>query len=161
MCIFIILSPLAFDSTLLSHFQNFLKINLFKHMCCAVLCLVAQFCLTLWDPMDCSLPGPSVHGILQARIQEWVAMHSSRGSSKPRDWTQVSCIAGEFFTIKTIFVIYVLWENSFRQWLYKKLPLYPSKKVSVYFISILWLISFEPKDDYTLLLKTYSYYQNF
>ena len=42
---------------------------------------VAQLCLTLCDPMDCSLPGSSVHGILQARILEWVAMPSSRGSS--------------------------------------------------------------------------------
>ena len=45
-------------------------------LCCAVLCLVAQFCLTLWDPMDCSLPGPSVHGILQARIPEGDAISS-------------------------------------------------------------------------------------
>ena len=47
--------------------------------------------------MDCSLPGPSVHGILQARILEWVAIPFSRGSSNSRDWTQVSCIAGGFF----------------------------------------------------------------
>ena len=46
---------------------------------------VAQSCLTLCDPMDCSPPGSSVHGILQARILEWVAMPSSRGSSQPRD----------------------------------------------------------------------------
>ena len=44
-----------------------------------------QSCPTLCDPMDCSLPGSSVHGILQARILEWVAMPSSRGSSQPRD----------------------------------------------------------------------------
>ena len=49
--------------------------------------------------MDYSLPGSSVHGILQARIQEWVAMPSSRGSSQPRNQTQVSHIAGRFFTI--------------------------------------------------------------
>ena len=41
--------------------------------------------LTLWDPMDCSLQGSSVHGILQARILKWVAMPSSRGSSQPKD----------------------------------------------------------------------------
>ena len=64
---------------------------------CAVLYLVAQSCLTLCDPMDCSLPGSSVHGILQARVLEWVAMPSSRVSSQPRDRTQVSHIA--FFTI--------------------------------------------------------------
>ena len=48
---------------------------------------------------DSLQPGFSVHGILQARILEWVAMPSSRGSSRSRDWTQVSCIAGRFFTI--------------------------------------------------------------
>ena len=48
--------------------------------------------------MDCSLPGFSVHGVLQARILEWVAISFSRGSSRPRDWTQVSCIAGRVFT---------------------------------------------------------------
>ena len=47
--------------------------------------------------MDCSLPGSSVHGILQARILEWVAVSFSRGSSRPRDWTQVSCVASRFF----------------------------------------------------------------
>ena len=51
----------------------------------SVLCLVAQSCPTLCDPMDCSPPGSSVHGILQARILEWVAFPFSRGSSQPRD----------------------------------------------------------------------------
>ena len=49
--------------------------------------------------MDCSPPGSSVHGILQARILEWVAIPFSRRSSQPRDWTWVSCIAGGFFII--------------------------------------------------------------
>ena len=62
------------------------------------LCLVTQSCPTLWDPMDCSPPGSSVHGNLQARILEWVVVPSSRGSSQPRDWTQVSHIEGGFFT---------------------------------------------------------------
>ena len=61
--------------------------------------LVTQSYLTLCDPMDCSPPGSAVHGILQARILEWVAISSSRGSSPPRDQTQVSYIAGRFFTI--------------------------------------------------------------
>ena len=60
--------------------------------------LVAQSCLTLCDPI-CSLPGSSVHGILQARILEWVAIPFSRGSSWPRDWTWASCTAGRCFTI--------------------------------------------------------------
>ena len=48
-------------------------------------CEVAQSCPTLCDPMDCSLPGSSAHGILQARILEWVAISFSRRSSRPRD----------------------------------------------------------------------------
>ena len=60
--------------------------------------LVAHSCPTLWDPMDYSRPGSPVRGILQARILEWVAIPFSRGSSWPRNWTQVSHIAGRFFT---------------------------------------------------------------
>ena len=52
----------------------------------------------LLQPMDCSLPCSSIHGFLQARILEWVAVSFSRGSSQPRNRTQVSCIAGRFFT---------------------------------------------------------------
>ena len=55
---------------------------------------VAQSCLTLCDPMDCSPPGSSVHKIFQARILEWVATSFSRASSQPRDRTLVSCTAG-------------------------------------------------------------------
>ena len=51
-----------------------------------------QLCLTLCDPMDCSLLGSSVHGILQARILEWVAMPTSRGPSQPRDQTPVTYV---------------------------------------------------------------------
>ena len=60
---------------------------------------VAQSCPTLCDPMNCSLPGFSVHGIFQARVLEWVTIPFSRGSSRPRDWTQVSCIVGRRFTL--------------------------------------------------------------
>ena len=63
------------------------------------LCLVAQSCPTLCDPMDSNLPGSAVHGILQAKIVEWVAISFSRGFSQPRDQTQVSRIAGGFFTV--------------------------------------------------------------
>ena len=49
-------------------------------------------CPTLCNPMDCGPPGSSVHGLLQAGILEWVAIPFSRGSSRPRDWTRVSCI---------------------------------------------------------------------
>jgi len=61
--------------------------------------LVAQSCLTPCDTMDCSPPGSSNHGILQARMLEWVVIPFTRGSSQPRDQTHVSCIAGEVFTI--------------------------------------------------------------
>ena len=55
---------------------------------CVCVCHV-QLC----DPMDCSLPGSSIHGIFQARILEWVAISFARASSRPRDWTCVSCIS--------------------------------------------------------------------
>ena len=74
----------------------FLRINLSSAT--IVLCLVAQSCLTLCNPMDCSPLAPLSMGILQARILEWVAMPSSKESSQPRGWTQVSCITGGFFT---------------------------------------------------------------
>ena len=60
---------------------------------------VTQSCPTLCDPVNCSPPGCSVQGILQARILEWVAMPSSRGSSQPRDRSWVSGIAGRRFTL--------------------------------------------------------------
>ena len=61
----------------------------------------AQLLSQVWlcDAMDCSPPGSSVHGVLQVRILEWVAMPFSRGSSQLKDQTQVSCIGGEFFTV--------------------------------------------------------------
>ena len=65
---------------------------------CAVFCIVIQSCPTLCDSVDCSPPGFSVHGILQARILGWVAMPFSRRFSQPRDQTHVSHIAGRFFT---------------------------------------------------------------
>ena len=59
--------------------------------------LVTQSCSTLWDPMDCNPPGSSVHVILQERILRWITILFSRGSSWPRDWNQVSCIAGRLY----------------------------------------------------------------
>ena len=53
----------------------------------------AQWCLTLCNPMDCSLPGSSVHGIFQVRILEWVTISFSKGSSQPRNRTSVSCVS--------------------------------------------------------------------
>ena len=60
---------------------------------------VTQLCLTLCNPMDCSLPASSLHGVLQARILEWVAISFSRGSSWLRDQTRASCIADICFNL--------------------------------------------------------------
>ena len=70
-------------------------INILLYLFCV---LVAQSCLTLCNPMDYRLPGSSVHGILQVRILEWVAIPFSRGSLQSRDRTKVSRIAGRFLT---------------------------------------------------------------
>ena len=64
-----------------------------RALCVSVRATSLQSCPIPCNPMDCSLPGSSVHGILQAIILEWVAMPSSRGSSPPRDGTRVSCIS--------------------------------------------------------------------
>ena len=63
--------------------------------CC---CFVAKSCPILCDPMDCNPPGPSVHRISQVRILEGVATSFSRRSSRPRDWTHISCIGRQTFT---------------------------------------------------------------
>ena len=89
--------PRYSDSTC-SHFHEGL-VNAF-------LCVDAQSCPTLCNPMDCSPPGSSVHGILQARILEWSAISFSRRSSPPRDQTSVTCMspgfAGRFFTTEPL-----------------------------------------------------------
>ena len=79
------------------------------YMCvCVCLCvLVAQLCQILCDPMDCGLPGSSIHGIFQARILEWVAISFSRGSSQPRDRIWVSHIVGRLFIDWARDVIYI------------------------------------------------------
>ena len=78
--------------------------------------LDTQLCLTLCDPMDGSLPSSSVHGIFQARILEWFSISFSRGSSWPRDWTQVSCIAGKFlidWATRVALTLYTIPANGF------------------------------------------------
>ena len=86
---FRILLYTKYNKRLVKIFWNFLENNV----------LVAQSCLTVCNPMDCSPPGSSVHGILQTRILEWVATPFSRGCSWLRSQTLFSCIAGRFFTI--------------------------------------------------------------
>ena len=68
---------------------------------CCCCCSIDKLCLTLCDPIDCSPPGSPIHGILQARILEWVAMPSSRGSSQPRvkPASQI-CSTSQFLTIE-------------------------------------------------------------
>ena len=83
---------------LLSGSSASLKPSLYFAVWQKVKVLVAQLYLTLCKLMDWNLSGYSVHGILQARILEWVAFPFSRGSSQPRDRTQVSHIAGRFLT---------------------------------------------------------------
>ena len=97
---------------------------------CCVCAKSLHSCLTLCDLMDCSPPGSSVHGILQARAPEWAAMPSSRGSSWPRKWTQISCnscIAGRFFATqpprKPIFPKYI-----FPTYIYPKYNSFISKR---------------------------------
>ena len=63
---------------------------------------VSQLCPTLCNPIDASLPGSSIHGIVQARILEWDAIPYSRGSSQPRDWTHVSYTVGRFFNTELL-----------------------------------------------------------
>ena len=88
-----------------------------------------QLCPTLCDPTDCSLPGSSVRGILQARILEWVAMPFPRGSSWPMDWTQVSCSAGRFFTVWVTHMTQQLhaWIYVQRKWIHylEEMPAFP------------------------------------
>ena len=64
-----------------------------------LLVIITQLCSALCDPMDYSPPGPSVVGILQARILEWVAIPFSRGSSQPTDQTWLSSISGRFYCL--------------------------------------------------------------
>ena len=79
--------------------QNKLHIRIHTHTH-----MLLQSYLTLGNPVDCSLPGSTVHGLLQTRILKWVAMPSSGGSSPPRDWICVSCV---FYTGKWVLCHYI------------------------------------------------------
>ena len=84
---------------------------LFKFSNILYLCLLTQSCPTLCDPMDCSLPGSTVLGILQARILEWVAISYSRGSSDPGIQPVSTALVDRFFTnapLRKSKVIYVI-----------------------------------------------------
>ena len=93
--------PVCFHSIILLFFYSFFWTFVFSGMTLLFsVFLVTQVtkCPSLVTPMDCSPSGSSVYEISQARILEWIAISFSRGSSWPRNWTQVSCIVGRFFT---------------------------------------------------------------
>ena len=94
-------NPLLLDRWAVSKFwlQNNATVNRLVIVMLYMCMLVTQSCPTLCNAVDCSPPGPLVREILQARILEWVAISFSRGSSQPKDRTQVSCTAGRFFTV--------------------------------------------------------------
>ena len=117
-----------------------------------------QSYLTLCNPMDYSPPGSSVHGILPARILEWVAISFSRGSSQPRDRTQVSCIADrcfilwatreakQYFQCFIIFLLIVIYscakeENSWPTFFSPKLQLYFHPELDS--MKLKWFCSFQ------------------
>ena len=102
--------------------------------------LDAQSCLILCDPMDCSLPASSVHGILQARILEWIAIPFFRGSSWSRDQTQISCIAGKFFTI----------------WATREAPSIPYICINIRYLSVFYLLHSQAN-----VIDTYAYYYQY
>ena len=112
-------------------------------LCCV--CLLGHSCPTLCNPMHCSPPDSAVHGIFQARILEWVAISSSRGSAQPRDHTQISCTAGGFFTfwaigepLSDIIVIHGFPDSKQNHWSHEiKRPLLLGRKVMTSLDSIL------------------------
>ena len=93
---------LCFCMCIVHAYVNTCTYELYMFICTSIYVpsgsLAAKLCPTLCDPRDCSPPGSSVHGILQARVLEVVAFSFSRRSSQPSNRTQVSCIAGRFFT---------------------------------------------------------------
>ena len=106
---------------ILCHYSSLLKQLFWCRHSLNIVCvwLVAQSCLTLCDPMDCNLPASSVHGISQARILEWIAITSSRGSSRPGTPTWVSwspALAGRFFTTEPPGKPYTTVMTSERKW---------------------------------------------
>ena len=87
------LSQLFYSPLSLSSKGSLVPLHFLPLEWCVCVCLVTQLCPVLCDPLDCSLPCSSVHGISQTRILGWVAISSSRGSSGPRDRNCVSCVS--------------------------------------------------------------------
>ena len=85
---------------------NFI-VRVYLSICCCLLTKWVMLCSTLCDPIDCSLPGSSVHWISQAKILEWFAISFSRASSPPRDWSYIPCIG------RWILYYWATWEAPF------------------------------------------------
>ena len=100
--------------------------------CLPVCALSLQSCLPLCDPMDCSLPASSVHGISQARILKLVAISFSRGSSQPRDWTHVSCID------RWVLYHWTTWETKGEYCYIRKILGESVVDYEIYLFTILW-----------------------
>ena len=103
------------EKILIGWLKNNIKFKTIIFLIC--MCSVAQWRLTLCDPLDCSLPGSSVHGIFQAKVLEWVAISFSRGSYWSRDWTHISCI---FCIAGGLFTHWAIWDNTKIGWVEKK-----------------------------------------
>ena len=104
---------------------------------------IAQSCPTLCDPIKCSLPGSSIHGIFQARVLEWVAISFSRGSSRPRDRTQVSHVAGRQFNIWVTWEALLITKIKHKYYLpWKTCPYFPVQSLSFSLLSLtaLWYL---------------------
>ena len=126
--------------------------HLYKRYCAR---FTTQKCLILYDPMDCSSPGSSVHGIFQAKILEWVAISPSRGSSWPRGGAHISCnscTVDGFFTTKPL-------ESP--QWASAvgKIPIFLSKVLhnDIYASKKIWYKD-HPCNHYQFGLISYCYY---
>ena len=104
--VWFIMSEIHWPLFSLSHLAESVGIS---HCPCLAHCMHTQMCASLCDPMDCSPPGSPVHGISQARILQWVAISSSRGSSRPRDQTGVSRVS---CSGRQILYHWATWETS-------------------------------------------------
>ena len=96
----------------------------FRAVCvcvCVCACAIAQSCMTLHHPIDCSPPVSPIHGTSQARILQWFAISSSRGSSRPRDQNRICCLAGRFFTMGRNFKAHRGFLTSLTKWTSAKL----------------------------------------
>ena len=111
---------------------------------------VAQSCPTVCDPMDCSLPGSSVHGIFQAIVLEWIAIYFPRGSSQPRDRTQVSHIVDRCFTVRAT-------ATSNSSPCIKMHCISLSRHASCWVVSYFPIIAFSKRKHFSLLGSTYCY----